>query len=472
MSRVDPGGVYGAQLRGLTLGIFGVVFLIAFEAMAVATAMPVAVKDLDGLPLYGWAFSAFLVTSLFTMVVAGSRSDAHGPRLPLLGGITAFTLGLVVAGIAPDMPVFILGRALQGLGAGGVIVALYVVVARAYAEPLRPQVFALMSAGWVLPSLVGPPVAGALADHVSWRWVFLGVPILVLPAVALVAPWLGRLEGGHGEPARPGRTRAAFAMAVGVALLQYAGTRLDWASIALVIAALALLTPSVPRLLPAGAVRLARGLPTTVAMRGFLAAAFFGAETFLPLSLVNERGLSTTLAGLALTGGALGWAAGSFFQGRPRLERPRWQLVRAGCLFVALAVAGLITTLVPSVPVVVGAIGWVLGGFGMGMSMASISVVTLELSPKSEQGINSAALQVCDGLFATVAIVVASTIFAAGHSRAGDDASVFAAIFGVMIVIALVGAWAAPRMRPVREGARREPPPEPGTVAPAGVIPR
>ena len=183
-------------------------------------------------------------------------------------------------------------------------------------------------------------------------------------------------------------------------------------------------------------------------MRGFLAAAFFGAETFLPLALINERGLSTTLAGLSLTGGALGWAGGSFLQGRPGLERPRWQLVRAGCVCVGIAIIGLSLALVPAVPVVVAALGWVVGGFGMGMAMASVSVVTLELSPTADQGVNSAALQVSDGLFSTIAIVVASTIFAAGHTAAGEDAGVFLVIFIVMFCVAVAGALAAPRMRP------------------------
>ena len=299
MRRPGPESVFGPRLRGLTSGIFGVVFLVAFEAMAVATAMPVAVQELHGLPLYGWAFSAFLVTSLFSTVVAGELSDARGPRLPLLGGIAAFTVGLVVAGLAPTMPVFILGRALQGFGGGAVVVALYVVVGRAYPESQRPQVFALMSAGWVLPSLVGPTVAGALADHVSWRWVFLGVPLFVLPAVALVAPWLGRLEGGHGSKGVRGRKRAALATAVAVALLQYAGTRLDWVSLPLVLVAVALLIPTLPRLLPTGTLRLARGLPTAVAMRGFLAAAFFGAETFLPAG-PDQRARAVDDAGRAV----------------------------------------------------------------------------------------------------------------------------------------------------------------------------
>ena len=81
------------------------------------------------------------------------------------------------------MAVFVLARALQGLGAGAVIVALYVVVGRAYDEQVRPRVFALMSSAWVLPSIVGPALAGFVADHFSWRWVFLGVRSSSLP------PW-------------------------------------------------------------------------------------------------------------------------------------------------------------------------------------------------------------------------------------------------------------------------------------------
>ena len=96
----------------------------------------------------------------------------------------------------------------------------------------------------------------------------------------------------------------------------------------------------------------------------------------------------------------------------------------------------------------VAGLGWVVGGFGMGMAMASVSVVTLELSPTQDQGVNSAALQVSDGLFSTVAIVVASTIFAAGHTAVGEDAQVFLMIFVVMFLVAVVGAVVAPRMRP------------------------
>src|SRR5688572_25192112 len=137
--------VLGAAYRRLSLGILSVVALIAFEAMAVATAMPVAVRDLAGLPWYAWGFSGFFAASLYGMVVAGEVCDTRGPRPALLAGAAAFAGGLLLAGVAGNIGTFVAARAVQGLGAGSVIVALYVVVARCYPEDLRPRVFALMS---------------------------------------------------------------------------------------------------------------------------------------------------------------------------------------------------------------------------------------------------------------------------------------------------------------------------------------
>src|SRR5690606_28073596 len=191
------------------------------------------------------------------------------------------------------------------------------------------------------PSIVGPLVAGTLADHLTWRLVFLGIaPLVVLPIV-LALPQVRAYDGPPpgGPTLRRGRLRLAAAAAVGAALLQAAGLRRDAIAVALILVALALLVPSVPRLLPPGTLVLRRGLPTVIAMRGILAGAFFGAEAFLPLMLVAQRGLSATLAGLALTGGALGWASGSWYQGRPNLTVPRYLLLRIGSGLVAAGIA-------------------------------------------------------------------------------------------------------------------------------------
>ncbi len=110
--------VWGRSHRALSVGIVSVVLLIAFEATAVGTAMPVAARELGGVSLYAFAFSGYFTTSLFGMVFAGQWSDRRGPLGALTTGIGAFAAGLVVAGTAQAMWVFILGRAVQGLGVG------------------------------------------------------------------------------------------------------------------------------------------------------------------------------------------------------------------------------------------------------------------------------------------------------------------------------------------------------------------
>jgi MFS family permease len=455
---VGAPSILGLAHRRLTIGIVATVVFIAFEAMAVATAMPKAVPALDGMPLYALAFSGYFTASLFGMVLAGEICDRRGPRMPLIAGTAAFTAGLLIAGSAQAMWPFVVGRAVQGLGGGIVIVALYVVVGRAYDEELRPRIFAALSAAWVVPSIVGPSVAGLVADHLSWRLVFLGIaPLAALPVV-LALPAVAAVDGPPPDGPRPeragarqGRKRLALAVAVGMGLLQVAGMRADLVAIGLVVAAVVLLVPSVPRLLPPGTLRVRRGLPTVVAMRGILAGAFFGAEAFVPLMLVQERGLSTTMAGLALTGGALGWATGSWFQGRPNTSVARHVLVRSGAALVAVAIAGTGMALVPEIPVIVAGLAWTVGGIGMGLAMSSVSVLLFELSPASDQGVNSAALQLSDALFSITFIGLAGVIFGSSHRNTGDTSpAVFATILAVMVALAAFGAWAAGRVRPGR----------------------
>lgn len=89
----SEGGILGSAYRALSFGIISVVFLIAFEATAVGTAMPVAARELDGIGLYAFAFSAYFTTSLFGMVLSGQWADRKGPLWPLAVGIAAFAAG-------------------------------------------------------------------------------------------------------------------------------------------------------------------------------------------------------------------------------------------------------------------------------------------------------------------------------------------------------------------------------------------
>ncbi|MEV4438391.1 MFS transporter [Streptomyces sp. NPDC049577] len=264
-------GVLSRRYRALTLGIISVVSLIAFEASAVNTAMPSAARALDGIELYAFAFSAFFTASLFAMVLSGEWCDRAGPRAPLFTGIAAFGAGLLIAGSAQRMWMFVAGRGVQGIGAGLVIVALYVTVGRAYPERLRPAVMASFSAAWVVPVIVGPLVAGSVTEGLGWRWVFLAIPVLILPPLAVMLPALRRVHGAGGTGGRGRMDRRRILLALGVAagagLLQYAAQEPTPLSVVPAAAGLALLVPCVLRLLPSGTFRAARGLPAVVLVR-------------------------------------------------------------------------------------------------------------------------------------------------------------------------------------------------------------
>ncbi|MEW2161855.1 MFS transporter [Streptomyces sp. NPDC007084] len=464
------GGVLSRDHRALSIGIVSVVLVIAFEATAVGTAMPVAARELHGVALYAFAFSGYFTTSLFGMVLAGQWSDRDGPLGSLTAGIGAFAAGLLLSGTAAGMWVFVLGRAVQGLGGGLVIVALYVVVGRAYPERLRPAIMAAFAAAWVVPSVVGPLAAGAVTEHLGWRWVFIGIPALVGIPLALALPQIRERAGGPTEGAEEGslsgrpldrrRIRLAFGIAFGAGLLQYAAQDLRALAALPALAGVALLVPAVRGLLPRGTWRAARGLPSVVLLRGVAAGSFVAAESFVPLMLVTQRGLSPTLAGLSLAAGGATWALGSWVQARPRVEPYRERLMFLGMVLVAAAVATAPSVLVHAVPVWTVAVAWAFGCFGMGLVIASTSVLLLQLSAPHEAGTNSAALQISDALCNVLLLALGGAAFAAlgggavAHTEAGPASgahsshpAAFAAVFLPMAGVALAGAWVTTRVR-------------------------
>src|SRR6188768_1656991 len=195
------------------------IFLAAFEALAVTTIMPTVSADLDGRAWFSAAFSATLAASVVGMVVGGLWSDRTGPRLPLLASVAVFAGGLLLAGLAPGIELFVAARFLQGLGSGAMTVALYVVVARIYAPIDHPRIFGAFAAAWVIPSMVGPSVAGVVQEAFGWRWVFLGVVALAVASTGMLLPALSGLldaDPRSGEPSSVA-TRGRLALSVVVA---------------------------------------------------------------------------------------------------------------------------------------------------------------------------------------------------------------------------------------------------------------
>ncbi|MEV4221350.1 MFS transporter [Nonomuraea sp. NPDC049725] len=420
----------------LTAGLVAMVSLVAFEYVAVAVAMPVVAADLDGVGLYGLAFSGAMAAAVVGTVLGGRWADLRGPLAPLWTGVAGFIGGLLLAGLAPTMEALIAGRLVQGFGGALVSVALYVVVARAYPEELHPKIFSLFATAWVVPSMVGPAIVGLVVDTLGWRWVFLLVPILtVVSGLVLARGVAGQpVRGGQGTPAPGLAAKVAWAAVTAVAagLMQYG----SGGSPILLVAGLVILAVALPRLLPAGTLRAARGLPAVVGLRGLATGALFAAEVIVPLMLVQERGLSPFLAGIAITGGAVTWSFASWLQGREVFGRMTNLVLGSAALAGGILLMGAVTF--DGVPVAVAYPSWILAGFGMGLIYPTLSVLTLELSAPGEEGVNSSALQVGESVFSVVAVAITSALFTAVGSA-------YWAVFAATLVMALAGLAIAPR---------------------------
>jgi MFS family permease len=445
--------------RALTIGLCATIVAIAFETISVATAMPVAARDLNGLDYYAWAFSLFLIGMLFATVVCGRVSDRIGPAKPLLAGLVIFLAGLIVSGTAQHMAQLVSGRLVQGLGSGTMNVAIFVCVAQTYSLTQRPKMFTYISTAWVLPSFVGPPASAWLTNNLSWHWVFFAVIPLVIFGGVMALPSLRRMirqrrktsdAGQKPESQKPAPLWAAAMLCVATAALQLAGQRLDWAGLGLLIGGLALLLVSLPQLMPPGFLRFRRGLSQVIQTRGLLPGAFFGAEAFVPLMLVEQRSVPLVQAGAVLTVGAIGWTAGSWLQSRPWLRIRRDLLITLGCSSVALGLALVsLVAFLPALPYGLVAVSWVLGGLGMGLATASTSLAVMSLSAAADQGRNGSSLNVYDALGSAIFIGVAGTLFAALHPT-GNLALTFGVVETSMAVVALLAVITSLRIGVVR----------------------
>jgi MFS family permease len=438
------GGIWTPAHRPLTVGLVLAVTFVAFEALAVATILPVVGRHLGDLRLYGWVFSAFLLASLIGIVIAGTLAD----RVPLgrlmLAGLALFALGLIIGGTAPTMVVLVAGRAVQGLGAGVVPAVAYVAISRCYAEESRPRMFAVLSTAWVVPGLIGPGIAALVAAAVGWRWVFLGLLPLVAAAGVLVVLALRHVP----PPANPGTATVPYLAVLGVV----AGAGLALASLSSGVAPAAaaggiaggaLLAISMRRLTPPRYLSARPGLAATILSRSLLTCSFFAGDAYVPYAIVTVRHAPTTLAALALTASTLTWTAGSWVQARCIARWGPRRLVRPGECLVALGLGAMCVVLLPSVPPALAIVAWALAGAGIGTAYAPLSVTTLDLAAAGEEGRATSALQLCDVLGQAIGTGVAGAIVA-GTSRIGHGPGVALAFsFAIAVAVGgiIVGAW-------------------------------
>jgi MFS family permease len=424
------------------------VSVVAFEALAVATALPAVVADLGGLNLYGWAFSAFLLTQLLGIVAAGLLADQRGPLAPFGLGVLLFAAGLLVGGFAPSMAILIVGRALQGLGGGAISSIAYVAIGRGYAEAAKPRMLALLSTAWVAPGLIGPGIAGLMAEHIGWRSIFLVLAPLALVAGSLAFPALrGMPAGVPTVDARRSMIDATLLAAGAGLVLAGIGLTNTVAALASVGVGLALAVPAMRRLLPAGTLRAATGLPATVATMGLLNLAFFGVDAFVPLALVDVRGVSVAFAGLALTAATITWSTGSWVQARTAARVPRRTMCRLGLALVAASFVLTGIVLLPALPVVLAVPFWGVAGLGMGLAYTTLSLSMLELAPPGQEGDAASSLQVSSVLGSGLGAGLGGALIAVLHARQAPLAEALLLQGGLMlavVVLAFVAAWGLP----------------------------
>ncbi|MGA8048391.1 MAG: MFS transporter [Dermatophilaceae bacterium] len=452
-------GPFAPAYRIVTISILALVTMIAFESMAVSTVMPEVAAELDAVRSYGLAFSVLLTAQLLGIVLAGVWVDRSGPLPALFAGQALLAAGSLVCGAANNLGTLLVGRAGAGLGAGLLVVVFYVVIGRVFAENVRPRLFGMISAAWVLPSLVGPALAAWIAGALSWRWVFW----VVVAPIVVIAPLLAsrrRVISSGGHPPGKGGDRAAqvrtawlglaLALAAGAMQLGTFELELQW-SPRTVVGLLGIVGIAVvaPLLLPAGMWVLRRGLPSVMLARLLSTFAFFGTTSFVPLFLVNERGLSITVAGLILAVGSVGWATGSWIQGNPRFDGHREQLIVLGGAGLVVGITACVATAWAGLPYGVVLAGVTVMGLGMGLTTATTSVLMLALSTPAEHGTSSTSLNLSDVLGSILGIATGGAVFAALHTEAGADAPVFALMWAVTALAAVVLMAAGARSRRV-----------------------
>lgn len=401
--------------RVVTTGLLLSMAIISAEATVVATALPTVVGELQGLELYPWVYSAYLLTSTMSVPVYGKLADLYGRKRIFLGGIALFLLGSTLCGLATSMPQLVLFRALQGLGAGAVMPLVFTIIGDIYPLEERGKVQGFLSGVWGIASLAGPALGAYLTVTFSWRYVFfVGVPLGLAGGLITWRAFHERVRRQRVAVDYAGAATISAGLLVLLLAVLEGGRSVAWDS-PLMIAALAL---SLGLFVAFVRIELRAPepvLPLSLFTRPIIAVAavgnliqgaqLFGLTAYIPLFVQSERGETAAGAGTALTPLLIAWSVMGYLG--PKM------LLRIGFRGTALFGTGLL--LLGSLPLLwfgadtpslLIALSMALLGAGFGPSMAAFMVAVQAAVPWEVRGVATSTMQLCRSLGGTIGVAL------------------------------------------------------------------
>ncbi|RIK57283.1 MAG: MFS transporter [Chloroflexi bacterium] len=393
----------------IVAGIMLSLFMASMESTVIATAMPTIVAQLGGLSIYSWAFSAYMLTSTCTVPVYGKLSDIYGRRNIYAIAMAIFLVGSVLCGLAGTMEQLVFFRAVQGIGAGGVMPLAFIIIGDIFTFEQRARMQGWFSGVWGVSSIVGPLLGGFIVDNLSWHWVFY---VNVLPGtLALVLVWLAWKRRGERHTVSVDYAGAALLMSGVVVLLlglaeldRPRGLLLVGAAVALFIALYFVERRSANPVLPLYLFK--ERLFATATLHGILAGwAMFGSLSFVPLFVQAVLGTSATEAGSTLTPMMLAWVVGSIIGSRLLLTRGYRTIALVG--MVSLTLGSFLISQIGSdarrweMMVYLGMMG-----IGMGLSVPSFLIAVQSAVQKRDLGTATSTLQFSRSMGGTLGVSV------------------------------------------------------------------
>ncbi|GAA1611844.1 MDR family MFS transporter [Actinoplanes couchii] len=407
--------VYAALLVAMLLG--------ALDQTIFSTALPTIVGELHGLEHMAWVTTAYILAATIGMPVYGKLGDLIGHKIVFVAAIGFFVAGSVVAALAGGMPALITGRALQGLGGGGLMIISQAIVADLVPPRERAKFLAPMGAVFGIASVAGPLLGGWFTDQHSWRWAFwINVPLgAVAIGVALFALRLPR----RNRTVRldyPGTALMAVAVTCTVLFATWGGTEYDWSDpIILGLGAAAVATwaafllsqrSAAEPIIPLHLFRNSIFVVATLLGMLVVGVAMFAIVGYLPTYLQMVYGVSATESGLLMLPMVVGIMATALTSGALLGRTGKYKIYPIAGTGLLIVFAALVSRIGIDTPLWVICAYLVIAGAGIGLMMQTLVLAVQNAFPQSEVGTVTSANNFFREIGATLGTAVVGAVFA------------------------------------------------------------